>query len=103
MLGGEGLHANGEVNVFFQPAWGPDATYDKDSKACATTCHIRGGTTPDVAWDDGELDLQCDSCHMNPPAGHSTLACNNCHRGINRAGTALTPDAPHINGRVDVF
>ena len=30
-------------------------------------------------------------------------ACNNCHRGINAAGTRLTPEAPHINGRVDAF
>ncbi len=103
MLGGGGEHANGMVNVVFQPAWGADATYDFETRACATTCHIRGGTTPDVAWDDGELDLQCDACHMNPPAGHSTIACNSCHRGINAEGTALTPEAPHINGRVDAF
>jgi predicted CxxxxCH...CXXCH cytochrome family protein len=99
----EGNHGNGMVDVIFQPAWGPDATYDSASLACATTCHIRGGTTPEVAWDDGALDLQCDACHQNPPAGHSTIACNNCHRGINAAGTALTPEAPHINGRVDVY
>jgi hypothetical protein len=101
MLGGN--HANGTVDVIFQPAWGPDASYDADTLACATTCHIRGGTTPDVAWDDGALDLQCDACHMNPPTGHATIACNTCHQGINPEGTALTPDAPHINGRVDVF
>ena len=103
MLDGDGLHANGTVNVIFQPAWGPDASYDFETRACATTCHIRGGTTPEVAWDVGELDLQCDACHQNPPAGHSTISCNACHRGINSEGTALTPEAPHINGRVDVF
>ena len=103
MLGGDGLHANGMVNVVFQPAWGPDASYDDGTRACATTCHIRGGTTPEVAWDDGALDLQCDACHQNPPSGHSTIACNSCHRGINAEGTVLTPEAPHINGRVDVF
>jgi hypothetical protein len=99
----DGAHGNGEVDLIFQPAWGPDATYDFDTLACATTCHIRGGTTPDVAWNEGALDLQCDACHQNPPAGHSTVACNNCHRGINAAGTRLTPEAPHINGRVDAF
>lgn len=97
----EGNHGNGMVDVIFQPAWGPDATYDFDTKACATTCHQRGGTTPDVAWDQEGLDLDCNACHQNPPAGHFTIACNNCHRGINAAGTRLTPEAPHINGRVD--
>ncbi len=103
MLGPDGRHGNGMVDVIFQPAWGPDATYDFETLACATTCHIRGGTTPDVAWDQEGLDLQCDACHQNPPAGHATIACNNCHRGINAAGTRLTPEAPHINGRVDAF
>jgi len=103
MLNGDGLHANGEVNVIFQPAWGPDATYDSETFACTTTCHVRGGTTPDVAWNQEGLDLQCDACHQNPPAGHATIACNNCHIGINRDGTMLTPEAPHINGRVDTI
>jgi predicted CxxxxCH...CXXCH cytochrome family protein len=103
MLDGDGLHANGEVDVVFQPAWGPDATYDPGTLACATTCHTRGGTTPVVAWDEGALDLQCNACHQTPPPGHSTIACNACHRGINAAGTALTPEALHINGRVDAF
>lgn len=101
MLDGE--HGNGEVDVVFQPAWGPDATYDFETRECATSCHIRGGTTPDVVWDEGTLDLQCDACHVNPPIGHSTISCNSCHRGINAAGTALTTEAPHINGRVDAF
>ncbi len=99
----EGRHGNREVDVIFQPAWGPDATYDFDTFACATTCHIRGGTTPEVAWNEGALDLQCNACHLNPPLGHSTIACNSCHRGINPEGTQLTIEAPHINGRVDAF
>lgn len=99
----DGQHGNGMVDVVFQPAWGAEAVYDFDTGACATTCHVRGGTTPDVAWGDGALDLQCDACHQNPPTGHSTIACNSCHRGINAAGTVLTPDAPHINGRVDAY
>jgi len=101
MLGGN--HGNGQVDVVFQPAWGPDASYDFDTKGCTTTCHVRGGTTPDVAWDEEDLDLDCNACHQNPPAGHAQIACNNCHRGINAAGTRLTADAPHINGRVDAF
>jgi len=101
MLGGK--HANGTVDVVFQPAWGADATYDFDTMQCATTCHIRGGTTPEVAWDEKGLDLQCNACHQNPPIGHATIACNGCHVGINAAGTQLTPAAPHINGRVDAF
>ncbi len=99
----EGRHGNGEVDVVFQPAWGPDATYDLDTLVCATTCHVRGGTTPVVAWDEGALGLDCNACHQTPPVGHSTIACNSCHRGINPEGTQLTLEAPHINGRVDVF
>ena len=99
----EGRHGNGEVDVVFQPAWGPDASYDFDTKGCTTTCHVRGGTTPEVAWDQEGLELDCNACHQNPPAGHATIACNNCHRGINAAGTQLTIEAPHINGRVDAF
>jgi predicted CxxxxCH...CXXCH cytochrome family protein len=99
-----GSHGDGNVNVVFQPAWGgDDATYDFESLACATTCHVRGGTTPTVTWDEGALDLDCNACHQNPPAGHSTIACNSCHRGINPEGTQLTIEAPHINGRVDAF
>ncbi|MEM7433615.1 MAG: hypothetical protein AAF436_00590 [Myxococcota bacterium] len=99
----EGSHGDGTVDVVFQPAWGPDATYDFDTQACATTCHVRGGTTPEVAWDEADLELDCNACHMNPPAGHAIVACNGCHRGINPEGTRLTADAPHINGRVDAF
>jgi hypothetical protein len=101
MLGG--AHGNGEVDVVFQPAWGPNAEYDFDTKDCTTTCHLRGGTTPDLAWDQEGLALDCNACHQNPPLGHSTISCNSCHRGINPAGTRLTIDAPHINGRVDAF
>jgi predicted CxxxxCH...CXXCH cytochrome family protein len=98
-----GTHGDGNVDVVFQPAWGADATYDFETLACATTCHIRGGTTPEVAWDEDGLTLDCNACHQNPPAGHSTIACNSCHRGINPEGTRLTIEAPHINGRVDAF
>jgi hypothetical protein len=98
-----GTHGDGKVDVTFQPAWGgEDATYDFETLECGTTCHARGGEGPEGAWDE-ELDLGCDSCHQNPPAGHSTIACNSCHRGINPEGTRLTIEAPHINGRVDAF
>jgi len=99
----DGDHGNGVVDVVFQPAWGSDGTYDFETLVCSTTCHVRGGTTPIVAWDDGALDLACNACHQTPPVGHSTIACNSCHRGINSAGTRLTLEAPHINGRVDAF
>jgi predicted CxxxxCH...CXXCH cytochrome family protein len=91
------------VDVVFQPAWGTEATYDFESLRCATSCHARGGTTPEVAWDESELDLQCDACHQNPPVGHTNIACSSCHLGINDEGTVLSEDAPHINGRVDAF
>lgn len=98
----DGFHGDGSVDVIFQPAWGPDATYDFDTQACATTCHSRGGATPEVAWDE-ELALDCGSCHEALPPGHSPIACTGCHRGVNPEGTALTLDAPHINGRIDAF
>ncbi len=101
MLGGG--HANGDIDVVFQPAWGPDATYDPETRVCSTTCHVRGGSTPVVAWDEAGLELDCNACHLNPPIGHAQIACNGCHRGINPEGTRLTIDAPHINGRVDAF
>ncbi len=101
MLGGR--HGNGDIDVVFQPAWGPDASYDVETLECATTCHNRGGNGPNGAWDEEDLGLECDACHQNPPVGHATIACNSCHRGINPAGTRLTIEAPHINGRVDVF
>ena len=96
----DGRHGNGMVDVIFQPAWEP-ASYDFETFACTSSCHVRGGTTPNVAWDQAGLNLQCDACHLNPPLGHSTIACNTCHIGINAEGTMLTPEAPHINGRVD--
>lgn len=98
----DGRHGNGEVDVVFQPAWGPDANYDFDTLRCATTCHTRGGTTPVVAWDE-QLELGCESCHETPPLGHSSASCNGCHLGINAEGTHLMPEAPHINGRIDAF
>ena len=101
MLGGK--HGNGVVNVEFDPVWGPDASYDFDTFGCTTSCHVRGGTTPDVAWNERGLDLQCDACHQNPPPVHPNIPCNNCHIGINPAGTMLTPEAPHINGSVDTL
>lgn len=101
MLGGK--HGNGVVNVEFDPTWGPGASYDSETLACTTTCHVRGGTAPDVAWTERGLDLQCNACHQNPPPVHPNIPCNNCHIGINREGTMLTPEAPHINGQVDTF
>jgi hypothetical protein len=101
----DGLHGNGAVDVIFQPAWGGggEATYDFETMECGTTCHDRGGEGPEGAWNEKDLGLECNACHQNPPTGHSTIACNSCHRGINPAGTRLTIEAPHINGRVDAF
>lgn len=99
----DGRHANGEVDVEFQPPWGPDGTYDFQTRACATTCHIRGGLRPEVAWDEEGPNLNCNACHLNPPLGHSEFDCNTCHLGISPDGSQLTPEAPHINGKVDVI
>ncbi|MEM9727130.1 MAG: hypothetical protein AAF997_00995 [Myxococcota bacterium] len=96
------FHGDGDLHVVFQPAWGPDARYDFESLACATTCHTRGGSTTTIAWDD-ERTFDCGSCHQALPAGHSQIACTGCHRGITPEGDALNPEAPHMNGRIDAF
>ena len=98
----DGRHGNGEVDVAFDVIWDP-AAYDFETGACASNCHIRGGSTPDVAWQEEDLNLNCNACHLNPPLFHSTGPCNGCHLGINPEGTQLTPEAPHIDGKVDVY
>lgn len=98
----DGSHANDVVDVVFQPAWGASASYDFEAQTCDTSCHARGGADPVVAWND-PLQIDCGSCHQNPPPGHSDIACNGCHRGIDPDGTELSFDAPHLNGRVDAF
>lgn len=99
----EGRHGNAEIDVVFPLVWGgEDASYEPQTKTCDTACHARGGTTPVVVWDE-ERNVTCNSCHRSPPTGHPALACTNCHPGVNAEGTSLTIDAPHINGRVDLF
>jgi len=98
----DGRHGDGVVDVAFDVIWDP-AAYDFETGACTSSCHVRGGSTPDVAWQEEELNLDCNACHLNPPLFHSTGPCNGCHLGINPEGTQLTPEAPHIDGKVDII
>ena len=50
-------HGDGQGRCRVPAGRGPGASYDFDTKDCTTTCHVRGGTTPNVAWDD--LGLIC--------------------------------------------
>ena len=49
----------------------------------------------DMVANDYEIET---GLTIEPLPGHTPG-----HRGINAAGTVLTPEAPHINGRVDAF
>ena len=97
-----GAHANGTVEVAFDPKVVTSGTFDPQTKSCTVSCHKRGGTRPIVAWkEQGPLD--CNSCHTAPPKPHYTgKACSFCHHEANATGTALTPGPLHMNGRVDL-
>ena len=96
-----GKHANGVVDVVFAPiVGGVSSSYQRETATCVVECHDRGGTRPIVEWHES-VSLDCNSCHRTPPLNHYRAACSSCHIGIDAEGTALTPDAPHINGRWD--
>lgn len=97
-----GAHANGAVEVVFDPKAVTEGSFDPTTGSCTVSCHNRGGTRPKVAWrDKGPLD--CNSCHTAPPKPHYTgQACSFCHHEANANGTALTGGPLHVNGRVDL-
>ncbi|MEO8878545.1 MAG: CxxxxCH/CxxCH domain-containing protein [Polyangiaceae bacterium] len=97
-----GLHGNGAVEVAFDPTRvTPEASYDPTTKACAVTCHDRGGTRPNPKWSETTA-MTCNSCHASPPANHFPGTCNSCHAEANADGTALNGGPLHMNGRVDL-
>ena len=97
-----GTHANGAVEIVFDPGVVKEGSYDPQTKTCTVSCHHRGGTRPIVTWkDQGPLD--CNSCHTAPPQPHYTgKACTFCHHEANATGTALSPGPLHVNGKVDL-
>jgi len=97
-----GLHANGSVDVIFDATRvAKEASFDRDTKACAVACHDRGGSRPRPLWTD-KTPMTCNSCHLSPPPAHFAGACTSCHAEANATGTALAPGGLHMNGRVDL-
>jgi predicted CxxxxCH...CXXCH cytochrome family protein len=99
-----GTHADGFVEVWFDYARaGRDARFDPATKACAGTCHARGGARPAVTWNEALASpMTCNDCHRSPPPNHYQGACTSCHREANANGTALSAPKLHVNGRVDL-
>lgn len=98
---GSSLHGDSVVQVVLDPRTGMGATWDPIARACAGTCHDRGGDVPTPSWDE-ELDLDCQSCHLSPPDAHYAGSCNECHAEASASGDALIPGSLHANGQVDV-
>jgi predicted CxxxxCH...CXXCH cytochrome family protein len=97
-----GTHADGSVDVVFDPALaGPDASYDPSTGRCAVRCHNHGGANPTPRFAMSG-PFGCGDCHGAPPADHYAGACNGCHPGVNAGGTALTATSLHMNGHVDL-
>lgn len=124
-------HANYEVNMGFDPAFGTGATIYSGTPApgdgygaCSNTyCHSNGtsvstgtissNTTPN--WGSGSLT--CGSCHDYAPSYdngspkanshgmhvvHSVGDCSNCHYGTTTTGTTITDKTKHVNKTYDL-
>jgi predicted CxxxxCH...CXXCH cytochrome family protein len=99
---GESLHGDGIVQVALLAAVaGTDASWDPSTRTCTRTCHDRGGSVSVVEW-DAPLELDCNSCHLAPPADHYAGPCSGCHAEADADGTGLTPGPLHANGTVDL-
>ncbi len=98
-----GLHGNGQVEIVFDTSLvTPEASWDPATRACAVSCHDRGGVRPRVAWKD-KGPLACNDCHASPPRDHYAGACTTCHRDADATGTSLAAGSRlHMNGHVDL-
>lgn len=98
-----GLHGNGHVEIVFDASLvTPEASWVPAARACAVSCHDRGGARPRLAWAE-KGPLACNDCHAAPPRGHYEGACTTCHRDADGAGTSLAAGSLlHVNGRVDL-
>jgi predicted CxxxxCH...CXXCH cytochrome family protein len=97
-----GSHANGTLDVVIEPGVaGESPTYDESSMGCAVACHGRGGTFSDVVWQPREA-LDCQGCHLSPPAYHYPGACSTCHSEMGETNDSLTVGPKHLNGLVDL-
>jgi predicted CxxxxCH...CXXCH cytochrome family protein len=97
-----GTHGNGAVEVIFDATIvAPEASYDDKARACAVSCHDRGGARARPAWTE-TTPMRCADCHASPPAQHFPGACTSCHREPDSTGGALARGPLHMNGRVDL-
>lgn len=97
-----GSHGNGTVDVVFDPVLAGAASYDRATRSCTGSCHVRrGGARPQPAWTDTQ-PMKCGDCHGAPPPSHYAGACSGCHAEANADGTALASPRLHVNGRVDL-
>ncbi len=97
-----GAHANGVVEIAFDGARvGREASYERDAKTCAVSCHNRGGARARPRWSDSG-PMRCGDCHGAPPAAHPPGPCSSCHREADGSGAALSRGPLHMNGRVDL-
>lgn len=97
-----GLHGDGALEIAFDAARVfPEMSWDPTTKACAVSCHDRGGSRAKPSWND-TTPMGCNDCHTSPPANHYVGACNRCHAEANATGTALSGGPLHMNGRIDL-
>ena len=52
-------------------------------------------------WTDTN-PMNCNGCHLAPPANHAHGTCTTCHAEPNATGTALRPGAFHLSGSIDL-
>ncbi len=105
------LLPNGELDelppeVMLGEAAGPNAHYDPASGTCAeVACHVaRPGDTaaarPEPVWTAPLSEPACDRCHGEPPAGHVSDRCLDCHPSpVQPDGTNASR---HLNRQVDL-
>jgi predicted CxxxxCH...CXXCH cytochrome family protein len=97
-----GVHANGKIDIAFDPKLAGGSTWDDQSRTCTASCHARAGAAkPRPLWTD-KGPLACGDCHGSPPPKHFVGACSSCHGEANATGTALTGARLHVNGGVDL-
>lgn len=97
-----GIHANGKVDIAFDPKLAGASTWDSARRTCVAACHARpGAARPRPVWTD-KGPLTCGDCHGSPPPRHFTGACSGCHAEANATGTSLMSPRLHVNGSVDL-
>lgn len=107
-------HPDGAIEVVFSGvsvANGAAPTFDGQScgsTACHSVAHFTGsdggGTDSAPAWQLGDADLTCTSCHgAPPPAPHpAQTACASCHVNVTVDLQFIDPEL-HVNGVVNFF